>query len=56
MLFKEDSMKIHQVQAATNWALLNTLGLNIFRGLGFLSITEGRRWLGNHWEKLVAIS
>ncbi|VXD22599.1 hypothetical protein PL9631_660135 [Planktothrix paucivesiculata PCC 9631] len=56
VLFKEDSMKIHQVQAATNWALLNTLGLNIFRGLGFWSITEGRRWLGNHWEKLVAIS
>ncbi|CAD0219333.1 hypothetical protein PL10110_1440001 [Planktothrix agardhii] len=27
MLFKEDSMKIHQVQAATNWALLNTPGL-----------------------------
>ncbi len=49
-------MKIHQVQAATNLALLNTLGLNIFRGLGFLSITEGRRWLGNHWEKLLAIS
>ncbi|WP_071783149.1 ISAs1 family transposase [Planktothrix prolifica] len=56
VLFKEDSMKIHQVQAATNWALLNTLGLNIFRGLGFLSITEGRRWLGNHWDKLLAIS
>lgn len=56
VLFKEDSMKIHQVQAATNWALVNTLGLNIFRGLGFLSITEGRRWLGNQWEKLLAIS
>lgn len=56
VLFQEDQIKIRQIQAVTNLALLNTLGLNIFRGLGFLSITEGRRWLGWDWHKLLALS
>lgn len=55
VLLKEDRMKIRDIEVASNLALLNTLGLNIFRGLGFLSITQGRRWLGNHWEKLLAL-
>lgn len=55
VLLKEDSMKISDIQVASNLALLNTIGLNIFRGLGFLSITQGRRWLAGNWEKLLAL-
>jgi hypothetical protein len=29
---------------------------NLFRGLGFLSITEGQRWLAERWEKLIVLS
>jgi hypothetical protein len=29
---------------------------NLFRGLGFLSITERQRWLAERWEKLIVLS
>ncbi len=45
-------MKIHQVQAATNWALLNTLGLNIFRGLGFYLSKIVKEWSRENSPKL----
>ncbi|MCA2665710.1 MAG: ISAs1 family transposase, partial [Microcystis sp.] len=38
------------------WSILTTIGLNLFRGLGFLSITEGQRWLAERWEKLIVLS
>ncbi|ELS48995.1 Putative transposase [Microcystis aeruginosa FACHB-905 = DIANCHI905] len=43
-------------QVASNWSILTTIGLNLFRGLGFLSITEGQRWLAERWEKLIVLS
>ena len=30
----------------------NSQALNLFRGLGFLSITQGQRWLDNRWFRL----
>jgi hypothetical protein len=35
---------------------ISDIGLNLFRGLGFLSITEGQRWLAERWEKLIVLS
>ncbi|AFZ11656.1 transposase IS4 family protein [Crinalium epipsammum PCC 9333] len=56
VILNEDKMKIHQIQAATNFSILKTIVLNLFRGLGFISITEGKRWLGNHWNKLLIMT
>ncbi|NES85865.1 MAG: hypothetical protein F6K10_42445, partial [Moorea sp. SIO2B7] len=42
-------------QAAANFSLLVTLVMNLYRSLGFISITEGQDWLGNNWEKLLTI-
>ena len=52
VIFEEDKSQISDFQAASNWSILTTIGLNLFRGLGFLSITEGQRWLAERWEKL----
>ena len=56
VILNEDKMKIHQIQATTNFSILKTIVLNLFRGLGFISITEGKRWLGNHWNKLLIMT
>lgn len=56
VILKEDQMKVHEIEAASNFALLNTVVLNLFRSLGFFSITQGRRWLGREWAKLLALS
>lgn len=53
VILKEDNMGIRQIQAATNFSILKTMVLNLFRSLGFISITEGKRWLSNQWNKLV---
>lgn len=54
VILKEDNMGIRQIQAATNFSILKTIVLNLFRSLGFISLTEGRRWLSNQWGKLLA--
>ncbi|WP_413162228.1 ISAs1 family transposase [Capilliphycus salinus ALCB114379] len=52
VIFKEDNSPIHHFQARTNLSILQTMAMNLFRLLGFLSITEGQRWLNNRWFKL----
>ena len=47
VIFKEDSSPVHHLETAVNFSVLRTIGMNLFRLLGFLSITEARRWLGN---------
>jgi predicted transposase YbfD/YdcC len=56
VIFEEDKSQIRDFQAASNWLIITTIGLNLFRGLGFLSITEGQRWLAERWEKLIVLS
>lgn len=52
VIFREDNQRVNHFQAATNFSTLKTIALNLFRILGFWSITEGQRWLGNQWYKL----
>ncbi len=47
VIFKEDSSAVHHLESAINLSILRTIGMNLLRLLGFLSITEARRWLGN---------
>ncbi len=56
VIFEEDKSQISDFQAASNWSILTTMGLNLFRSLGFLSITERQRWLAERWEKLIVLS
>lgn len=44
VIFQEDKSPLHQFVPVTNFSILSTIALNIFRILGFLSVTEGRRW------------
>jgi predicted transposase YbfD/YdcC len=46
VIFKEDISPQRAKIPAVNFSILKTICLNLFRFLGFLSITEGRRWLG----------
>jgi predicted transposase YbfD/YdcC len=52
VIFKEDTLPITDFQAVSNLSILQTIALNLFRNLGFLSITEGQRWLNHRWFKL----
>jgi predicted transposase YbfD/YdcC len=52
VIFKEDTLPFSDVQAVSNLSILQTIALNLFRGLGFLSITQGQRWLDNRWFRL----
>ena len=55
VIFKEDKSRFKIKQAAANFSALVTLVMNLYRSLGFISITEGQDWLGNNWEKLLTI-
>ena len=55
VIFHEDNWLIHHFQAATNLSILCTIAINLFRFLGFLSITEGQRWLGNRVSRLMIL-
>ncbi|MCT7965681.1 ISAs1 family transposase [Laspinema sp. D1] len=55
VVLQEDSSPIHQNQAATNLSVLKTIGMNLFRFLGFDSITEGQRWLAHRHERLLVL-
>ena len=51
VVFWEDASPIRQCQPACNISTLKTIGINLLRCLGFLSITEGQRWLsGRFWR------
>ena len=52
VIFGEDNSPINDFQGAINFSVLNTIALNLFRILGFLSITKGQRWLGTRVERL----
>jgi predicted transposase YbfD/YdcC len=45
VVFQEDNSPIHHFQSMTNLSVLSTIAMNLYRFLGFLSITTGRRWL-----------
>ena len=47
VIFQEDSSPITHFQAATNFSTLKTIGMNVFKQLGFDSMTAGKRWLAN---------
>jgi len=49
-VFKEDLSPICHFQAVTNLSILLTIAINLFRFLGFRSITNGQTWLyGRLW-------
>jgi predicted transposase YbfD/YdcC len=52
VVLQEDSSPIHNPQAATNLSVLKTIGMNLFRFLGFESISQAQRWLANRNERL----
>jgi len=56
VIFEEDKSPLHQFQAVTNFSILSTIAMNIYRILGFLSVTEGRRWLdGRFWRLMILL-
>lgn len=55
VIFTEDNTPIKNYQANINFSILKTIALNLFRFLGFLSITEGQRWLNHRWSKLLVL-
>ncbi|MEQ8467881.1 MAG: ISAs1 family transposase [Coleofasciculus sp. E1-EBD-02] len=49
-IFKEDKSPICHFQAVTNLSILLTIAINLFRILGFCSITNAQTWLyGRLW-------
>jgi predicted transposase YbfD/YdcC len=55
VVLEEDTNGISDFQPATNLSILKTIGINLLRNLGFLSITEGQRWLASRWERLTIL-
>jgi len=55
VIFKEDKSRLHQFQPMTNFSILSTIAINLFRILGFSSITKGRRWLGERFSLLTIL-
>lgn len=52
VIFNEDNSPIKSRKPATNISILQTIALNLFRFLGFLSVTEGSRWLNGRLCRL----
>lgn len=55
VIFSEDESPIKDFKAATNMSILLTIGINLLRSSGFLSITEGQRWLDRKWDRLMIL-
>ena len=55
VFFKEDTWPRHHYIAVTNLSLLTTFALNLYRFLGFSSLTCGQRWLNYKLEKLMIL-
>ncbi|MCG5061273.1 MAG: ISAs1 family transposase [Limnoraphis sp. WC205] len=57
VIFQEDKSLVFQFQPAINFSVLSTIALNLLRILGFVSVTEGRRWLsGNVWRLMILLA
>ena len=55
VIFEEDDSPIKDFKAATNMSILLTIGMNLLRSSGFLSITDGQRWLDRKWNRLMIL-
>ena len=55
VIFNEDKSKIRELQAARNLSLLYIIIMNVYRRFGFDSIKQEIYWLGNNWEKVLAL-
>jgi predicted transposase YbfD/YdcC len=55
VIFKEDESEIKDFNPATNMSILLTIGINLLRSCGFISITEGQRWLDRKWNRLMIL-
>jgi len=55
VFFQEDSWPLYNYTAVTNFSILKTIALNIYRFLGFSSLTVGQRWLNYKLEKLILL-
>lgn len=55
VVFKEDIWPRHNYIAVTNLSVLTTIALNLYRFLGFLSLTCAKRWLNYKLEKLIVL-
>jgi predicted transposase YbfD/YdcC len=55
VVFKEDIWHRHNYIAVTNLSILATIALNLYRFLGFSSLTCGQRWLNYQLEKLIIL-
>lgn len=55
VVLEEDTNGIKNFQTATNISILKTIGMNLLRSLGFLSITEGQRWLASSRKNLTIL-
>ena len=53
VIFKEDDSPIHDHRTMTNFAVFLTFALNVLRFTGFVSVTEGQRWLGGRASRLL---
>jgi predicted transposase YbfD/YdcC len=52
---KEDIWPRHNYIAVTNLSVLRSIALNLYRFLGFSSLTCGQRWLNYKLEKLIIL-
>ena len=55
VIFAEDDWPICQFQPATNLSVLRTVALNLFRFLGFLSVTDAYNCLGKRVERFLIL-
>ena len=53
VILAEDDWPICQFRAATNISVLRTIALNLFRFLGFLSVTDAYKCLGQRVERYI---
>ena len=54
--YNEDKSRIKEKEVAGKLSLLVTVILDLYTSLGFLSIKKGQLWLGDNWEKILAIT
>lgn len=55
VIFQEDKSRIKNCGVAEKFSLFITLIMNLYRSIGFSSISQGQAWLGKHWQKMLLI-
>jgi predicted transposase YbfD/YdcC len=55
VILKEDKSTIRNITVAKKLSLFTTLIINVYRSLGFISVTEGQDWLEKNWTKILFI-